>query len=107
MKKWLFGGIVVVAIILGLVGWRLVQKHAADAAQLKTRLARTSAPVSVEYGAAKYHDIIHTFEAIGSVEPIVNVNVTPKVTAVIQDISVREGDHVKRGEVLVRIDPTA
>jgi HlyD family secretion protein len=105
MKRWLYVLIPLLALG-GLIGWRLKVKRAEAAAQTKMREARTKAPPVVAVVPAVVRDIVHTFEGIGSVEAPFNVNIAPKVTGRIDFLMVREGDHVKRGQVLVRIDPS-
>jgi HlyD family secretion protein len=48
----------------------------------------------------------HDFEATGSVEAPQNVKIAPKVSGRIDYLSLHEGDAVKKGQVLVRIDPS-
>jgi HlyD family secretion protein len=104
MKRWI--PVALFAVLLaGLIGWRLSQKRAEAADQAKQREARTKAPVGVETAAAVRRDIVKTFEAVGSVEAPQAVALTPRVSGRILSLSVREGDQVQAGQVLVRIDP--
>ena len=58
-------------------------------------------------GLATTRDIVHTFEGVGSVEAPFNVKISSKVTGLLQYLQVREGDAVKAGDVIARIDPSA
>lgn len=104
MKRWLIIGIPLV-LILGLVGWRVSQKRAEAADQNKQREARKNAPISVEVAKATRADIVKRFEAVGSLEATLSVDVTPKVAGPIKYLQLREGDRVTQGEVIARIDP--
>ena len=103
MKRWKVP-IVAFAILASLIAWRLQTKRADAAAQVQQRQARTKAPVAVRSAAVERRDIVETFESVGSVESPFNVRVATKTAGRIEAITVREGDRVSAGQVLVRID---
>lgn len=103
MKKWI-KVIVPLIILASLIVWRLEQSGAKVAGDAAKRAARSSMPASVDLVSPQIRDIISVFETTGTVEPIQNVKITPKVTGRIEFLKVREGDHVKQGQLLVRID---
>lgn len=104
MKRWTY--VLIPIVILGsLITWRLAQKRAETAAQTNMRAMRMKAPPLVTTATAGLRDIIHTFKATGTVESPQNVKIASKVTGRIEYLQVREGDRVKKGQVLVRIDP--
>ncbi|MDD3926079.1 MAG: efflux RND transporter periplasmic adaptor subunit [bacterium] len=105
MKKRLLV-IIPLLVLIGLIGWRVAQKRAETASQTAQRTARTGMPVSVELASPQIRDIVDTFQATGSVEAIKNIKISPKVTGQIDYLEVREGDRVRQGQVLVRIDPS-
>jgi HlyD family secretion protein len=49
-------------------------------------------------------DLVEVVEASGTIEPKISVDITSDVIAKIIDVPVEEGDHVRRGAVLVRLD---
>jgi multidrug efflux pump subunit AcrA (membrane-fusion protein) len=99
--------ILIPVLVLGaLIWWRMSEKRAADAALTQQRAARANAVPQVAVAVAERRDIETTFEATGSLEAPRNVNITPKVSGHINFLEVHEGDPVKRGQVLVRIDAT-
>jgi HlyD family secretion protein len=105
MRRWLL--VLVPAVILfALIGWRLSQKKAAAAADEQQRIARQKAPVVVQTANVARRDIIKTFEAVGSVESPMAVELRPKITGRITYLAVREGAQVQAGQVLARLDPT-
>lgn len=94
-------------LILGsLIAFRVIQKQAEFKAQMGQRQAKMNAAPSVTIVPAEIRDIVTTFEATGSVEAPLNVKIAPKITGRIDYIPFHEGDPVKKGQVLVRIDPT-
>lgn len=104
MKRWTY--VILPVLVLGsLIGWRIVQKKAADQAMASMREMRKNAPALVQTASATVRDVVHTFNATGTVESPQNVKIAPKVTGRVDYLTVREGDRVKKGQVLVRIDP--
>jgi HlyD family secretion protein len=85
-----FGAIVAILIIV-VVG--LVLSNRGDDA------------VTVETTAVAPRDIIQTVIATGVIEPETQVKISPEVSGEIIFLGVKEGDHVSRGQVLVRINP--
>ena len=105
MKRLLY--LLIPAIVLGgSIAWRFQQKTAEKQQQDKAAQARKTAAPSVNVGAATVRDIVHTFDGVGSVEAPFNVKISPKVTGRIDFLQVREGDAVKVGDVIARIDPS-
>jgi RND family efflux transporter MFP subunit len=93
-------------VIGSLIGWRLGEKRAELAAQNEQRSSRSKAPAMVSVASAELRDIVGVFEATGSVEAPLSVKIAPKITGRISFLEAREGDHVRRGQVLARIDST-
>jgi multidrug resistance efflux pump len=105
MKRWIY--VVVPALILaGLIGWRLSQKRAEAAKEQAAGQRMRSAPALVETATVKRGNVVKTFEAVGSVEAPLAVDVSPKVIGRIRYLGVREGDRVRAKQVLVRLDPS-
>ena len=63
-------------------------------------------PVSVLAAAAKVADVPIYIEAIGTVRALNTVTVNAQVDGQITEISFKEGQDVRKGDVLARIDPT-
>lgn len=104
LKRWLY--VLIPLLLLGaLIGWRLHEKTVQAAAQTKQREARAHALPVVAVATARRQDIVPTFESVGSVEAPLNVRIASKVSGRIDYLQAREGDRVRRGEVLARIDP--
>jgi len=59
-------------------------------------------PVSVAVSARK--DMPVALEAIGTVEPFATVGIRSQVAGILEKVAFREGDRVKRGELLFSID---
>lgn len=62
-------------------------------------------PVPVTAATAKQQDVPVYLRTIGSVRALNAVEIRPQVGGVLLDVSVKEGDQVKKGQVLAVIDP--
>jgi RND family efflux transporter MFP subunit len=99
------GGLLVVAVLGGVgagVAWR-VQKRNAEA-----QAART-APVTLEFGAAdlaaiEWSTIARRLPVSGTLQPLRQAVVKAKVSGDVRQVAVREGEAVRAGQVLARID---
>ena len=63
-------------------------------------------PISVLAASAKIADVPVYIEAIGTVRALNTVTVRAQIDGQITDIAFKEGQDVKKGDVLARIDPT-
>ncbi len=98
-------GVVIPALILlALIGWRLAGKVADQSAQNAQRSAQGRSAPNVSVAPVEIRDIVQTFDATGNMEAPLNVKIAPKITGRIEYLQVREGDKVRKGDVLVRID---
>ncbi|HEV2474198.1 MAG TPA: efflux RND transporter periplasmic adaptor subunit, partial [Chthonomonadales bacterium] len=96
MKRWFTAGIAV-AVMAALVIWRLHSNALAAAAASRQRAAMMKIPPSVAVAPAAVRDIVSTFEAVGNVDPSLNVRLAGRVTGRILSLSVHEGDPVRKG----------
>jgi len=103
MKRWLRVAIPILILAL-LIGWRIGQKRAEVAGQTQQRAARMKAPAVVSLAPVQIRDVVHTFGATGSVEAPLSVKIAPKITGRIVFLEVREGDRIRKGQMLVKID---
>lgn len=94
-----------VIIILALVMWRLTLNRANAADIAKQQSSRKGAAASVDLAVAGPQTITSTLQAVGNVQSPYKVDISPKVSGRIDFLEVREGDSVKKGQVLVRINP--
>ena len=65
----------------------------------------SSPPVPVTVAIAERRTVPFELAATGTVEPIQTVAVQAQVSGVLQRVAFREGDEVKRGQVLFQLDP--
>lgn len=67
--------------------------------------APPSPPVPVTAAAAKQASVPVYLRTIGTVRSLASVEIRPQVGGVLLDVPVKEGDEVKKGQVLAVIDP--
>jgi len=89
---------------LGLIGWRITQRYSAATGQLQTPQGGARTPPTVSVAPVQIRTVAVTFEATASLEAPLDVKLAPKITGRIAYLQAREGDQVRKGQVLVRID---
>ena len=95
--KWLAGG----ALILVLGGFWYVNHRGVD----QVRGGRGAAAAPVRVAKVERHDIPVIERTIGTVVAYETVDVTPQVQGRIQQAFFKEGQMVKKGDLLFQIDP--
>jgi len=88
---WIFA-LIIVVVIAGVAVVRNLQKHE-DAPQYKT-------------GKVDRGDVTTTVSATGTLQPLTTVQVKSNVGGSVIFLGVDEGDRVKAGQVIARIDPS-
>jgi RND family efflux transporter MFP subunit len=92
-------------LVLGsLITWRVLTKRAEARGLTQQRQARANMVPQVGVVPAELRSIKSIFEATGTLESPLDVKISPKVSGRVEYVAVHEGDHVTKGQVLVRID---
>lgn len=63
-------------------------------------------PITVQTEKVGRHTITEVVQATGKIQPEVQVKVSPEVPGEIIELPFKEGDHVKKGNLLAKIKPT-
>ncbi len=71
----------------------------------KAGLFGKAATVKVAVENAEKRQIVETITANGKIQPEKEVKITPDVSGEIVELNVKEGDHVEKGQLLLRIKP--
>src|SRR5688500_14743500 len=66
---------------------------------------RRDTAVAVQFDKVVRRDITEIVVANGRIQPVLQVVINPEVSGEITDLPVKEGQDVKKGDVLVRIKP--
>jgi multidrug efflux system membrane fusion protein len=116
-RSRVIGGIIAVLAMLGLaaLAWHLTHPSQAPGAWPGARGAargpggarfgRGGPPTTVGVASAERQDIPIVLDSLGTVTATATATVRPQVSGVLQKIEFTEGQLVKQGQVLARIDP--
>jgi multidrug efflux system membrane fusion protein len=99
-KVWIISAVVIVLGYVGFNFWTANQKQAEKQAQEKAGKIK---PVTVAQVVAR--DVPVQIKAIGNVEALSTVQIKSQVTGQLQEIHFKEGEFVKKGDLLFVIDP--
>ncbi len=102
MWKWLIGICLAVVLGLGLGGYFISQTE--GFADLVASFGGGEKPVEVRLGKVEKGSVIRTVNAPGSIEPKTKVQISAQVAARVTALPFREGERVKKGDVVVRLD---
>jgi membrane fusion protein, multidrug efflux system len=99
---WIWIVVILVFAIGGLIYYRK-QQAAAQAAKAKAALANRSVPITT--GTVNKGPIGIYINALGTVTPVYTATITSRVDGQIVSVNYREGQMVRKGDVLIEIDP--
>jgi RND family efflux transporter MFP subunit len=97
------GLFLLLAIIAGVVAWYAIRKPAGTA-PTTTPAAAPLQLATVDVATAAPRVLSRVLPLSGSMAPVVQATVKAKVSGEIQELTVREGQDVREGDVLARID---
>lgn len=117
-RAQIVGGVIAVLVVAGLgwLAWDLTHPNGGASGAASSARAgggfggtpgggRGAPPTTVGVAAAERVDLPVTIEALGTVVPVATVKVRPQVSGVLQSLNYKEGQMVKKGELLAQIDP--
>lgn len=107
--KWLLLALLVIAIALGVVralGKRKAQNEAASAAAAAAQKAPVYELPPQDVATVEALDLAQSVGVSGSLRALQTAAIKARVAGEVQGINKREGDAVKEGEVVARIDST-
>lgn len=97
--------IVLVVVLAALVGGGFAVWKSPIGDQIRAKQAEGELGELVRMEAVGLGDIVRTVSAPGSIEPKTNVQISSQVSARVLALPFREGDQVKSGDVVIRLDP--
>jgi multidrug efflux system membrane fusion protein len=100
MRFWL----PLLLLVLALAGGVYYRHHAADG-ERSGKAGKQSAPVPVTVAPVVIRDVPQWLEAVGRGTAYETVTLKARVDGQVASVPFSEGQHVERGEVLVRLDP--
>jgi len=102
--RWILAAIGVAMVALGAYRWR-AKDHAEKAAGGAAAKSAADRPVPVLVAAAEQRDVPIYLEGLGSVVAYKSVNVHTLVDGRLMRVAFKEGQAVKRGDLLAEVDP--
>lgn len=109
MLKRRFFWLGLLAVLIAAAGFGMLKKKNQPAPAASAAAPSASAPATLEFlpsdvAVVKPRDLRRTLALTGSLRALDQVSVKAKVAGEVRDVSVREGEAVKAGQVLVKID---
>jgi multidrug efflux system membrane fusion protein len=98
-------GVAIVLVLIAAVGALVYYYAGTPRQQPHGRFAANSGPVPVLAAGASYTDVPVYLEAVGTVRALNTVTVRPQVDGKLIAVKFKEGQDVRRGDVLAEIDP--
>jgi HlyD family secretion protein len=68
-------------------------------------LKKRTPPITVQTTKVSRHSITNLVVANGQIQPVVQVTISPEVSGEIIELQVKEGQNVKKGDLLLKINP--
>jgi multidrug efflux system membrane fusion protein len=99
-RRWLWISVLALLVIAGIV-WRSRQEGATPPAPG----GRNAAPMSIVPEVVGKGDIGITINALGTVASLATVTIRSQISGYLMKIDFKEGDDVKKGDLLAEIDP--
>jgi multidrug efflux system membrane fusion protein len=97
---------VAIAVLVIVIGAALYYVFSGSPApQNRSRFGAENGPVPILVAAAAKSDVPVYLDAVGTIKALNTVTVSPQVDGKLLSVGFKEGDDVKKGDVLAQIDP--
>ncbi len=96
---------VIILVLFGLLFWWVMHRKPAAPAAGGGRRGAQGGNVTLNVRTAKTGNIGVYLDAIGTVTPVYTTTLISQVTGVITQVNYREGQLVRKGQLLIQIDP--
>ncbi len=103
---WILSGVAAAALLAGGTRWATLRKPAADTTKTSTPVANQIELSASDVVEARSMDMVLGLPVSGTLKASQSAMVKARVAGELMDLVVREGDLVKAGQVIARIDPT-
>lgn len=97
--KYIIGFLLLVILVVGGIYWKKTSNKP------KEEYSQWSKPVPVRIVPVQRNNLDVEIKAIGTVVPVHTVNVQSQVSGLLQQVYFKEGQWVKKGQILAQIDP--
>jgi len=103
MSRWKWVLIGALIVLVGVIGWRLLAPR--QGAAMRGGGAANEAPVPVTVVPVESKDVPVYLSALGTVQALNTVTITAQVSGQLKTINFKEGEEVKKGDLIAEIDP--
>src|SRR6478736_4494297 len=103
--RWILGGVFVLALGGAIIFARERKATVGGTGAPPADSAALARPIPVVVARASKRDVPVFLDGLGNAVPLVTVTVRPQVDGPLTSILFEEGQHVKKGDLLARIDP--
>ncbi len=93
-------------LLLGLIFWRLTTEKAAAQETANQAASRRTAPQAADLATAGPASIERILDAVGNAESPFKVDIAPRISGRIDSLNLREGDAVRKGQVVALLNPS-
>ncbi len=98
-RRWIW--ITLILVVLAIGGGAFVFNQANS----RNKQTLSGDDLDLRIGKSETADIQVTVNEVGTIEPVVKVDVKSNLSGKVTELLVKEGDQVKRGEVLAKVEP--
>jgi HlyD family secretion protein len=102
--KWIVALLVVLVLVGGCVGGGVWLAKSGKLKELQEQFNPAMKPLEVRLESPRKGDLVRTISAPGTIDPRTKVDISAQVSARIVALPIREGQRVKKGDVVVRLD---
>jgi multidrug efflux system membrane fusion protein len=102
-RKWIV--LLVVALIVGVIVWRILESKKADQATAQKAAAAANRPVPVQFVPVQVKTVPVFLSALGTVTAYNTVTLQARVSGQLLSVNFTEGQNVHKGQLLLQIDP--
>ncbi|MFC6645893.1 efflux RND transporter periplasmic adaptor subunit [Granulicella cerasi] len=104
-KRRLWIVVFIVLLVVAIIFWRIHSNNVATAAQAKKDAAAANRPVPVQTYNVQQKTVPVFLSALGTVTAYNTVTLSSRVDGQLLQVNFREGQAVKKGQLLLQIDP--
>lgn len=102
--KWITALVFVIVVLGGCVGGGIWAAKSGKLKDLQERFNPGMKPLEVRLEKPRRGDLVRTISAPGSIDPRTKVDISAQVSARIIALPFREGQRIKKGDVVVKLD---
>jgi membrane fusion protein, multidrug efflux system len=108
-RRWALIVLALLVVTAGIARWAMVRKAAASATATRAATAAPAAALELTAGdvaTASITELVATLALSGSLKAVDSAVVKARVASEVREVLVREGDAVKAGQLIARLDDT-